>query len=342
MRRLLAVPLCWFALYTPHASASDPAPAMREAAVRFLASLSPEQQKAAHLSLDAPNRSDWHWVPKPTRKGIPLRDMTPTQREAALALLKTGLSESGYHRARTIFDLENILFVTEKNSPTRDPGKYYFTIFGDPSPSGQWSWSAEGHHLSLNYTLDVDRIVADTPSFFGTNPKVVSRDLGVGPAVGTQNIRGEDELARKLLDSLTLDQKAKAHVDRNPLRYLNSGPPTILPNPQSPSGVAARDLSDSQKAVLESLLHAYLESLPAAVGEKRKAEWEKAGFGEIHFAWFGSLSPDLPYFYRIQGPTLLIEFDNTQNDNYGRPAGHIHCVWRRPGGDFKTVAKIDR
>ena len=156
----------------------------------------------------------------------------------------------------------------------------------------------------------------------------------VGPKVGTRNIEAEDLRAVELFGSLSEEQKKTAWVGREAPRHLNSGPPTKLPMP-TPDGIAAEDLQPEQRATLEAIVAGYLSSLPESVAAARKKAIEAGGAENLRFAWFGSPSDDQPYYYRLQGPTFLAEFDNTQKDAYGRDAGHIHSVWRSPKGDFK-------
>ena len=160
---------------------------MTLAAQHFLASLTPEQRAQATFPFQADERQNWHYIPK-ERKGLPLLDMQPHQKALAHALLAAGLSQQGYIRAVTIMSLEDVLRIMENADPNyRNPQKYYFTIFGEPSDTGTWGYRVEGHHLSQNFTV-VNGKIADTPSFFGANPAEVRE----GPRKGLRVLGAEE------------------------------------------------------------------------------------------------------------------------------------------------------
>src|SRR6202043_1913153 len=113
---------------------------------------------------------------KALRKGLPLEEMTDRQKDLARDLLKAGTSEGGFKEAATIMSLESILAALEakrKSKMVRDPQWYFFTLFGAPAKTGKWGWRVEGHHLSLNFTIEGAQVVASTPCFFGANPAEV-------------------------------------------------------------------------------------------------------------------------------------------------------------------------
>src|SRR5262249_26484836 len=150
-----------------------------EAADKFLASLNGDQKAKAVVDFDDTERFNWHFTPyqdaakKPKHRGMPVEEMNKEQKEAALGLLKVGTSDMGFEHATTIMSLENILLDLEKGKgPLRNPSNYFFTVFGTPSKTGAWGWRVEGHHLSLNFTLDKGKVVSATPAMFGANPAV--------------------------------------------------------------------------------------------------------------------------------------------------------------------------
>ena len=149
---------------------ADPAPAMAKAADAFLAALDPAKRAQAAFPFNSAERLDWHFVPK-DRQGVPLEQMSADERRAALALLRSGLSARGFTKVDTILHLEEVLFALE-GSAMRDPGLYYFTVFGRPADQGAWGWRYEGHHVSLNWTVLDGRVVGSSPQFLGANPAV--------------------------------------------------------------------------------------------------------------------------------------------------------------------------
>lgn len=313
-----------------------PGPKMTLAAQSFLESLNDEQRSRATMPFDNSERLAWHFIPKPERKGLQVKDMNEAQRKRAHALLSAALSEAGYAKAKTIMELESILRVLEadrQGGQIRDPERYYFTLFGQPSDEQKWGLSVEGHHLSLNFVVDQNRLVAHTPAFFGANPATVKSDIKVGPKKGTRVLAAEESLGFELINSLDKRQRAKAIIaDEAPADLRAAGEPQA---PQTaPEGIRTDDLTAEQAHLLRKLIQAYADNMPQEVAMRRLAEIEKADFDNIHFAWAGALEPGIGHYYRVQGPTFLIEFVNTQPDSEGNPANHIHSVWRDMKGDF--------
>ncbi|MBX7072254.1 MAG: DUF3500 domain-containing protein [Pirellulales bacterium] len=309
---------------------------MTEAAQQFLSSLDDAGKAKAQAPFDDQRRVAWHFIPMPTRKGLQIKEMADAQRKAAHALLSAALSEAGYGKAQTIMELESILRALEhdrKDSPIRDPERYYFTIFGEPGLESKWGLSVEGHHLSLNFVVDKNRIVSHTPAFFGANPAVVQAEVGVGPKRGTRVLAQEELLAFELINSLGDDSRKQAIIgEKAPHDLRAAGEPQ--PPQTAPEGISAANLSVEQQETLRKLIAAYAANMPQAVAAARIEEIGNAGFEKIHFAWAGALQPGIGHYYRVQGPTFLIEFVNTQPDSAGNPANHIHSVWRDMQGDF--------
>lgn len=315
---------------------------MSEAAEKFLATLDETQRKAATFDYDDPRRVDWHFIPlplgdKPEREGLKVNQMNEGQRKAALALLETALSEAGYDKATKIMAMENLLFELQKgkSGPIRDAERYYFCIFGKPAAKGKWGLSVEGHHLSLNFVVEDGKVTSNTPAAFAANPATVMADY---PGThdfkkGTRLLAKEETLAFDLLAALTPEQKKTAIIaDEDPGEVRSPGTPQ--PPADAPVGIAADKLTAEQRKILIALLNAYCDNFPAEVAKERKSAIDKAGAEKVHFAWAGAEKPGIGHYYRIQGPTFLIEFVNDQADAAGNPANHIHSVWRDVQGDF--------
>jgi hypothetical protein len=305
------------------ATAPQPPPAMVTAARAFLDSLSPELKQKAQFALDADERMNWFYTPV-ARKGLPLREMNDTQRAAAMNLLRAGLSEKGYSKAETIRALEDVLVELGGNPKVRDKGLYYFTIFGEPGPKSTWGWRYEGHHLSQNWTIVNGNAMATTPQFFGATPAEVRQ----GSRKGTRAIALEEDLAFELLRSLDATQQKAAILDPkapNDILTTNTREAAI----QEDRGVPYAQMNAAQKALLMKLIEANTDAQPEAVARERLANLRAAGLDTIKFAWMGATEKGQGHYYRVQGPTFLIEFDNTQND-----ANHIHLVWRDFKGDW--------
>ncbi len=296
---------------------------MQTAADAFLASLSAAQRSKALFAFEDAERLDWHFVPR-ARRGLPLKEMSAGQRELARGILQAGLSRRGYLTASTIIDLELVLREMGENPTFRDPGLYYFSIFGTPSRAAPWGFRTEGHHLSLNFTLVRDTLIATAPAFFGANPAEVRR----GSRRGLRALADEEDIGRELFLSLDERQRARALISSDAPRDIVTGNAARV-EPLSPIGIRVTELGKEQTAILVRLLEAYLGRMADPLAARRRLALQRTEFSEVAFAWAGSPERGEPHYYRIQGPGFLVEYDNTQND-----ANHIHTVWRDFEGDF--------
>jgi hypothetical protein len=316
---------------------------MTEEANKFLASLSAEQRTKASLAYDDPKRVDWHFIPKEgdkEREGLKIREMTDEQRKAAHGLLKTVLSEAGYGKATKIMELESLLAELQKgkSGPLRDSERYYFVVFGKPTADGRWGLSIEGHHLSLNFVVEKGNVISSTPTSLCANPAIVMSDNVPSIAKGTRVQAKEETLAFELLASLSAEQKKEAIIaDKAPSEIRAAGEPQ--PPKDAAAGIAAEKLTGKQRSVLQSLIEEYANNLPIDVAKERMEAIQREGLGQVHFAWAGADKPGVGHYYRIQGPTFLIELVNTQPDSAGNPANHIHSIWRDMTGDFALSIK---
>jgi hypothetical protein len=296
---------------------------MTKAANNFLNSLSPEQRAKATYKFEDDQRFDWHFIPK-ERKGLPLREMTARQKELAQALLCAGLSQAGYVKAVSIMSLEEVLRLIENSSTEyRNPEKYFFTVFGTPSENGTWGYRVEGHHVAQNFTV-VNGKVIGAPSFFGSNPAEVRE----GPHKGLRILAAEEDLARDLLNSLDGEQKKVAIVDQTAYKDIITMASRKAALQGQPSGLQASKMNSKQFEMLLNLLEEYARNMPDQLAEIREEQIKKAG-KNLYFAWAGAAERGGPHYYRVQAPSFLVEYDNTQNG-----ANHIHSVWRDYEGDF--------
>jgi len=293
-----------------------------DAARAFLATLTDEQRARAIRPFDDGERFEWFFTPV-TRNGLPLKEMTTEQRTAALGLLQSATSSAGYLKATGVMHLEGILAVLENRPERRDPENYHFWVFGTPSRDRPWGWRFEGHHVSLNFT-STDGVTVSTPSFIGANPARVPS----GPFAGWRLLAHEEDLARALVQSLDADQRERAVISATAPRDIITGNDRRA-SLERVEGLPAAVMTDPQRALLLRLLAEYVDNADPVIAGPRLARIEEVGIDRLHFAWAGSLDVGGPHYYRIHGPTVLIEYDNTQND-----ANHIHSVWRDLENDF--------
>ena len=316
-----------------------------QSAKAFLATLEPAQKQKAQLPFSDERRLEWHFIPMETRKGLPLRDMTDVQIKSALDLLKSVTSPTGFKRATDIMSYEGILLELEGPSSVgrRDFKKYYFTIYGEPSDTGLWGLSIEGHHLSLNFTFDRGVTVDSTPQLFASNPAELGRDFSAPSIVrlgetnsfssGSRLISAEEDAGFALLNSLNDAQQSKAIFnDACPEDILWAGEPQPKNIPFV--GISARELDPHQKSLLKKAIESFLACQSAEVVAERMNVISAEDVDQIHFGWAGSKTSEGASYFRIQGPTFIAEFCNFQADAAGKKANHVHCVWRDMTGDF--------
>jgi hypothetical protein len=297
------------------------------AAQRFIDALGPGMQ-AKYLFQDA-ERGNIHFFPI-ARRGVPLKDLQDGQRHLGYALLSAALSHVGNQKALTIMSLGDYLRETD-DAPNvyRDSDQYYFTIFGNPAPDGTWGYRVEGFHLSLNVTVVKGRWISVTPSFFGVIPATVPD----GPRKGLQVLKNETEFGRALAKSFTAEQRRTGFGTipdflTETVGGLTTGNRRKIERGK-PRGVAAAAMTLEQREILMKLVREHINRLRKELADQDLARIDRAGTEHIHFLWAGGLEPGEPHHYLIQGPTFLIEYDNTQDQ-----ANHVHCIYRDFDNDF--------
>ncbi|HEU4539025.1 MAG TPA: DUF3500 domain-containing protein [Polyangiaceae bacterium] len=307
----------------PPVDVSAVATEMAAAARALLASLGDEQRRAASFAFEGDERFRWHYTPI-ERRGLSLGAMSAAQRPLAHALLKTALSPRGYLNATQIVELEAILRELE-GSERRDPARYFVSIFGEPGPRGAWGWRFEGHHLSFHATIVEGRFVAPAPAFFGANPARVPAGQKLA---GQRTLAPEEDLGRALLASLPGGLRREALLAETAFPDITSGIGRRAEIGE-PKGVPFARLPAEQQARLRGLVEHYARRLRDELADAELLAIERAGWDNVCFAWAGGAEAGQPHYYRLQGPTFLVEYDNTQNG-----ANHIHTVWRDLQNDF--------
>ena len=335
--RLLLVGACLAAAVTGAVIAAERSSSvMADAATAFLNSLTPEQRQKATFPFDSAERFHWNFIPIEAfpRNGLMTKDMSAAQRQKAHDLLKAGLSQRGYLTASSIMDLETVLGDLEGRGRdggrgrgegmTRDPGRYFFSVFGTPSKKETWGWRAEGHHVSVQLTIVKGTMVASSPTMFGSNPAEVRE----GPKKGLRILADQEDTARALLMALDETQRAKAVIQNVALNEIVTTNKVDV-TPLSPVGITADAMKPAQRDLLMKVIETYTSKMADDIAADRTAKIRKAGVEKIGFAWAGEAERGKRHYYRIQGPTFLIEHDNSQNNG-----NHIHSVWRDFNGDF--------
>ena len=299
--------------------------AMAGAATAFLGALPEPARRRAVIAFGDKERVNWHYVPR-GREGLPFKAMPASARAAAQELMKASLSEVGYAKAVNVIRLETVLRQLETfGGLMRDPENYSVSVFGAPDSSGApWGWRLEGHHLSLNFTLVPGKPVAVTPAFFGANPAEVRS----GPLKGLRTLAREQDLGRALAQGMDASQRRRMIIGAQSLGDIVSGPGREE-SLSSQVGLPASDLVPAQRDLLMQLIEEYARNMRPEVADEHLRRIREGGIERIHFAWAGPIDPGHAHYYRVHGPSVLIEFDNSQND-----ANHIHSVWHDPRNVF--------
>ena len=329
----LFTPLAFIGVAWMAPNEERPGLAMVSAAKDFASTLDEGQKKQAIFGFDSPKRTNWHFVPlqdaerKPTRDGIRMELLNDAQKEKALNLLRAGTSAEGAKSAETIMSLESVLHEMEGGKGNvRNPNWYFVSIYGEPG-NGRWGWRFEGHHLSLNYTLEGDQVVSVTPSVFASNPV----EIRSGARKGQKTLNNVQDLALELIGSLNAEQNEKARQTKpHPEVEAKTTGATASPLVGIPSG----QLSKTQKAVLDKLVQTYLRRYPDSIAAREWNRIQKTP-GDLFFSYYREeTKPGKPMTYRVARNDFQVEFLNVQADAEGNPANHIHSALRTLPKDF--------
>ncbi len=294
-------------------------------ALAFVSALNEEQKAKTVLPFEEKSRFSWHYVPASSvaRTGMAVKDLDSKQKSLFYEMLQSFLSPAGYQRTQNIMSFEYVLKEMEPNSTGRIPENYFVSVYGHPGKDSVWAWKFTGHHLALNFTM-ADGQLAYTPFFFGANPGEIKE----GAKKGMRIITAEEDLAFELVNSLDNAQMKTALFREEAFPDIvtaNTPKVTSL----EPVGILLRDMNNDQKNLVNKILVTYLSSMPSRLAYVRMNRIATEDKDEIRFGWAGGLVKGKPHYYRIQGKTFLIEFDNTQNN-----ANHVHLVWRDFYGDY--------
>lgn len=294
-------------------------------AVQFLKSLDQTQRDKAQLSFDHMSKTFWHFIPGSSIPiaGIQLREINSSQKELVNKLLQSFLSETGYLKTKKIIELENTLLEITGDSVTRDPEKYFVAFYGNPETDRLWAWSFEGHHLSLNFTV-YNGIATIAPRFIGASPATIRK----GTRKGDRTLDKEEDLGLQLIAALT-DEQRKFAIFQQKSFYDIATVNSIEVGPLSPVGIKFKKLNPDQQLIFLNLLTEYLSTIPTEQAEKRMESIKNEEMDELRFGWAGATVSGEGHYYRIQGKSFLLEFNNTL-----WKANHIHTVWRDFNGDF--------
>lgn len=307
---------------------------VRQAAAAFLASLSPEQRAKTLFPVEDEEWRKWMNPHFYVRQGVSLAEMSEAQRRAALDLLRSSLSAKGLQQSQNIMRLNHTLGELNGNDFEQyGEGRYWLTLMGEPHATEPWGWQLDGHHLVINYFVLGDQVVM-TPTFMGSEPVTAT----AGKYKGTAVLQSEQNKGLALINALDEAQRAKAMI-RTAKQGQNNLAEAFKDNVVlDTAGIRATDLSPAQRESLLDLIQEHVGNLRDGHA-KVKMDEVRQHLDATHFAWIGETKPYSVFYYRVQSPVVLIEFDHQPPINMpgverGKPTRqHIHSVVRTPNGN---------
>jgi hypothetical protein len=303
----------------------------RQATAAFLASLTPEQRQRTSFAIDDREWRLWNNVHRYTRQGVSFKEMSAGQRDQAYALLRASLSAKGLQKTRDIMRLNGHLAELTNRPEEYSEFLYNLTVMGTPSATEPWGWQLDGHHLIINYFVIGDQVVM-TPAFMGSEPVTATS----GQYAGTTVLQDEDRKGLGLIRALDSEQQRKAIIQaaktgNNALAQAFRDNLVL-----DYAGLRGADMNAAQRDRLLDLVAEYVNNMPEGHARVRMAE-VRAHLNDTYFAWIGATDENAVFYYRVQSPVILIEFDHQAPVALPGPRVpgrlHIHSVVRTPNGN---------
>jgi len=304
---------------------------IREAAAAFLGSLSSEQRAKTLFPIDTDQWRKWSNIhPTLMRHGTPLFEMNDVQRDCAFALLRESLSNEGFEEALNIMHLNET--VQEMTAKLSEYGEdlYWLSIMGTQSATEPWGWQWDGHHLNINYFVLGDQIVV-TPTFLGAEPVHAT----IGKYTGLRIFKDDEDRGLALIRALSQAQRAMTIIapetaGENFITAFRDN--LVLDN----AGIRYDELSNSQHDLLLGLVEYHVGRIRSGHAEVKLAE-VKRYLNDTYFCWMGGMEDDSVFYYRVQSPVIIVEFDHQRGiafREHTKPyKDHIHVIVRTPNGN---------
>ena len=307
---------------------------VRKAASTFLGTLTKDQRARTEYSVDDQEWRKWMNQHFYIRQGTSFKEMSDAQRESAIGLLRASLSAKGLKLSRDIMNLNHTLGELNNNDFEQyGDSLYWITVMGTPSEKEPWGWQLDGHHLIINYFVMADQVVM-TPTFMGSEPVIAH----AGKYAGTSVMQDEQNKALGLLKALDDKQRAKAVISVSKSGNNNVGEAFKDNVVLDYAGIKGSELSGAQKEQLLGVINEYVRNMREGHAKVRMDE-VKNHINDTWFAWVGGSDATSVFYYRIQSPVILIEFDHQlpialrHLDRRTPTREHIHSVVRTPNGN---------
>ena len=304
---------------------------VRQAAKAFLSSLNAEDRKKTIFPVDDIEWRKWDNRHRYARQGVGFDKMTKGQRELAFNLLRASLSVRGLKQTQDIMKLNGTLAELTNRFDEYGEWLYWITIMGEPSATKPWGWQLDGHHVVINYFILGDQVVM-SPVFMGSEPVKAES----GKFKGTIVCQAEQDKGLAFINSLNKTQRAKAIVANDKGPTNNIGEAFRDNQVLDYIGIRCSELTAKQKTQLHGLIEVYIGNLADGHAKVKMADMKKH-LDATYFGWMGGTKKDSVFYYRIQSPVVLIEFDHQRPIALARSQTptrqHIHTVVRTPNGN---------
>ncbi len=304
---------------------------IRQAAKAFLSSLNAEDRKKTIFPVGDIEWRKWDNRHRYTRQGVGFDKMTKGQRELAFNLLRTSLSARGLKQTQDIMKLNGTLAELTNRFDEYGEWLYWITIMGEPSATKPWGWQLDGHHVVINYFILGDQVVM-SPVFMGSEPVKAES----GKFKGTVICQAEQDKGLTFINSLNKTQRAKAIVANDKGPTNNIGEAFRDNQVLDYIGIRCSELTAKQKMQLYGLIETYIGNLADGHTKVKMADIKKH-LDVTYFGWMGGTKKDSVFYYRVQSPVVLIEFDHQRPIALARSQTptrqHIHTVVRTPNGN---------
>jgi len=304
---------------------------MREAAEAFLDSLSAEQRAKTLFPIDTDEWRKWSNIhPTLMRHGTPLFEMNDHQRDCAFALMRESLSQNGFEEALNVMHLNET--VLEMTGRLNEYGEdlYWLSIMGKPSSTEPWGWQWDGHHLIINYFILGDQVVV-TPNFLGAEPVHAK----TGKYAGLRIFQDDEERGLALARSFSAAQRAQAVIapETSGDDFTTAFRDNLV---LDYAGIRYEALSGGQHDLLLDVIGYHVARMHSGHADIKMKE-VKDHLQETHFCWMGGIADDSTFYYRVQSPVIIIEFDHQRGiafREHTKPyKDHIHVIIRTPNGN---------